>query len=39
VIRETKPLTDVTAEEMLVTIGWSAFDDGFDEGFLIGIGA
>jgi hypothetical protein len=39
VIRETKPLTVVTAEDRLVTIGWSSFDDGFDEGFLIGIGA
>jgi hypothetical protein len=37
VIRESKALTVIAAQSTLVTFGWSAFDDGFDEGFLIEI--
>lgn len=35
VVRESKPLTEITSESTTVTIGWDAFDSGFDSGFLI----
>ena len=37
VVRESRALTTITAEEALITIGWSAFDEGFDDGFLVEI--